>query len=199
MANSTPIPLTPRSSYPGRPDFQRLLTWAFRDEPFYEGQVLRSLRDDIRHRVRQGRCRFWTYQDPAGNVVGFGSLELSGLYSKYVGGKPHYYIPLLAVNPGFLRLGHGKSIVRLLVEAATIQAMRCQPAHSDVLFLDVYTANQPAVDLYVKNGFEILNPDAPIPDPEESDETYFVMGRRLDLNPFVQTPTPQIMLPPSNS
>lgn len=54
---------------------------------------------------------------------------------------------------------------------------------SDLLFLDVYLANQGAITRYQKCGFVILNPDAPIPDPRENNEPYVIIARRVALAP----------------
>jgi len=50
---------------------------------------------------------------------------------------------------------------------------------SDLLFLDVYGTNAPAIGLYEKCGFQKLNPTNPIPDPQNGNEPYFVMARKL--------------------
>jgi hypothetical protein len=45
------------------------------------------------------------------------------------------------------------------------------------------TSNRGAISLYERCGFEILNPDAPIPDPQENNETYVIMARSVDVAP----------------
>jgi ribosomal protein S18 acetylase RimI-like enzyme len=122
----------------------------------------------------------WVYHDPYGNRVGFGTLDVGKDYSQFTNGKVHCYIPLLAVHPAFQKRGHGSSIVdHLTAEAVLIAA---SPAGiSDILFLDVYTANQGAISLYEKCGFLIMNPATPIPDPQENNETYFIMAKRVAL------------------
>jgi len=124
----------------------------------------------------------WVYRDPAGNTVGFGTLDICKEYEHFTGGKYHSYIPLLAVNPVFQKRGHGRRIVEHLIAEAVLIAQ--SPADiSDVLFLDVYTANQGAISLYTKCGFVILNPDTPIPDPQENNEPYVIMARSVAVAP----------------
>jgi len=112
-----------------------------------------------------------------GNTVGFGTLDFCEEYARFTDNKPHPYIPVLAVHPNFQNRGHGRRIVEHLVAQAAV-AIRRMPHVSIRLFLDVYKAN-PAISLYQKCGFEILNPDSPIPDPNESNEPYFVMARNV--------------------
>ncbi len=94
------------------------------------------------------------------------------------GGKVHCYIPLLAVNPAFQKRGHGRTIVEHLTAEAVLLTL-ISPDVSDRLYLDVYTANQGAISLYQKCGFVALNMDAPIPDPQENNETYIVMATNI--------------------
>ncbi len=178
MNATQPIPLKAIQTAPGEPEYQALLAWPFAAQPFYEGQVLRLLKQDIPHRVTYSFGLVWVYRDPDGNTVGFGTLEVCKEYERFTGGKYHCYIPLLAVSPAFQKRGHGRSIVEHLVTEATLIAQ--SPADiSDLLFLDVYAANQGAISLYTKCGFTILNADAPIPDPQENNEPYFIMARRV--------------------
>ena len=86
------------------------------------------------------------------------------------------------MNPAFQKRGHGRSIVQHLIAVAA-QICQSRPAWSKYLFLDVYLANRGAIALYEKFGFTILNPDAPIPDPQESNEVYVVMARELAVAP----------------
>jgi ribosomal protein S18 acetylase RimI-like enzyme len=182
MSILQPISLTPVRTAPGKPEFQAILTWPFAEQPFYEGQVKRLLQKDIPHRVMYGFCLVWVYRDPDGNVVGFGTLDVCKDYERFTGGKYHAYIPLLAVNPEFQKRGHGRSIVQHLIAEAVLIAQ--SPAgFSDLLFLDVYTANQGAISLYEKCGFVTLNPDAPILDPQENNAPYVIMAQKVAVAP----------------
>ncbi len=170
-------PLTPVRTAPSEADYQSLLSWPFADEPFYQGQVKRLLQNDIPFRVMYSSGIVWVYRDPEGNVVGFGTFDVCKDYEQFTGGKYHSYIPLLAVHPAFQKRGHGRSIVEHLIAEAMLIAQ--SPADfSDLLFLDVYTANQAAVSLYAKCGFVTLNPDTPIIDPQEHNEPYIVMAKK---------------------
>lgn len=182
MATLQPIPLKAVRIAPGELGYQALLAWRFTAETFYEGQVLRLLQSDIPHRVMFGWGIVWIYLDPDGNAVGFGTLDVCKEYERFTGGKYHSYIPLLAVNPAYQKRGHGRVIVDHLIAEAVLIAQ--SPAHfSDLLFLDVYTANRGAIALYEKCGFVTLNPDAPIADPMENGETYVIMARKVAVNP----------------
>jgi ribosomal protein S18 acetylase RimI-like enzyme len=82
------------------------------------------------------------------------------------------------VHPAFQKRGYGRGIVEHLIAEAVLIAQ--SPGDiSDLLFLDVYTANKGAISLYNKCGFVTLNPDAAIPDPQENNETYFLMARSV--------------------
>lgn len=177
MSSAQPTQLTPVRTIPESSEFQALLTWPFPEHPFYLGQVKRVLQNDIPQRFAYGWCLIWLYRDSAGNIVGFGSLDLSEEYARFTGDKPHPYLPVLTVHPHFQNRGHGRRIVEHLVAHAAV-AVRNMPYVSTLLFLDVYQAN-PALSLYAKCGFEILNPDSPIPDPNENNEPYFVMARNV--------------------
>jgi hypothetical protein len=48
--------------------------------------------------------------------------------------------------------------------------------------LDVYTASQKAIRVYTECGFTTVSPD-PIPDPNESGNTYIVMAKRISISP----------------
>ncbi len=181
MSTPPPIPLTPVLTFPGKPDYEALLGWPFADDPFYEGQVKRLLQTDIPNRTMNGvsrLCLIYLYRDPEGNTVGFGTLDLCNEYERFTEGKPHTYIPLLAVNPAFQKRGHGFSIVQHLIAEAVLIS-RSVPAWSEYLFLDVYLTNQRAIALYEKCGFVKLNPDTPFPDPQENNEPYIVMAKNL--------------------
>jgi ribosomal protein S18 acetylase RimI-like enzyme len=93
----------------------------------------------------------------------------------------HPYIPLLAVNPTLKSLGFGTSIVGHLIDEAAI--LSCQTGgYYEVLFLDVYVANERAIRLYERCGFTILC-DEPILDPLEGNEPYIVMAKRVSTPP----------------
>jgi ribosomal protein S18 acetylase RimI-like enzyme len=157
--------------------YREILDWPFPEEPFFVRQVRALLAGDIPQRVRDEGCAIYGFRDPAdqNELVGFGTLSVSSLYSQYLNGAKHCYIPLLAVHPDKNGRGHGRAIVEHLVrEAARRSADRTL---SPRVLLDVYTANAPAVGLYGKCGFEILNPNHPIPDPAENQEPYVIMSK----------------------
>jgi len=140
------------------------------------------LQNDIPYRVLFSFGLVWTYRDPDGNIVGFGTLDACKEYEQFTGGKTHSYIPLLAVNPAFQKRGHGRTIVEHLVAEAVLIAQ--SPADfSGLLFLDVYAANQGAITLYTKCGFVSLNSDSPLLDPQENNEPYIVMAIRTAVKP----------------
>jgi len=178
MSTQSPIPLAPIRTAIGDAEFQAILAWQFPQQPFYEAQVQRLLVQDIPHRMVFGACSLWTYRDPHGNVVGFGTLDICHEYGQFTSGNPHGYLPVLAVNPAFQRRGHGKNIVEHLIAEATAIAQASTDV-ANLLFLDVYTANQGAIALYTKCGFTALNPSNPLADPAENNETYVVMARRI--------------------
>ncbi len=180
MAGRTPIPLTPFSVELGAPEFSEISGWPF-DEPY----VGRLLTKDIPQRMRFKRCRTWVYLDPAIRLVGFGTLDVCDEYRLYTEGQPHPYIPLLAVNPTSQRLGHGTSIVDHLVAEATILVQHQRGIH-DALFLDVYTDNEAAIQLYARSGFETITTE-PIPDRNENDRPYIIMARRVSVGRAIQT------------
>lgn len=173
-----PIPLTPIRIDRNHARYLQLLNWPFGASAFYESQVTRLLHHDIPQRMAYGACECWIYSDPDGHDIGFSTLQVSSEYSQFTNGRPHAYIPLLAVNPGFMRRGHGHSIVQHLIEESRAILARTR-IMAEFVFLDVYSANQKAIGVYQKAGFEILNPDAPIDDPDENRERYFVMAKHL--------------------
>jgi hypothetical protein len=164
-------------------DFRAIQGWQFPDEPFYLRQIQRMLVRDIPHYVLFEGCTIWVYIDPqAGkDPIGFGTISVSNLYSRYTHDLPHCYIPLLSIKPDVKSFGYGQSIVEHLVaEAAVVVRMSESETISDYLFLDVYTANEKASRLYdQKCQFVILNPDAPILDPDENNEPYVIMARKV--------------------
>ncbi|HZV06887.1 MAG TPA: GNAT family N-acetyltransferase [Gemmataceae bacterium] len=177
MSTVQPMSLTPIRTVPESPEFQSLLTWPFPEHPFHIGQVKRVLQNDIPQRSAYGWCLIWLYRDDNGDIVGFGTLDLCEDYARFTGDKPHPYIPVLAVHPNFQNRGHGRRIVEHLVAHAAV-SVRKMPHVSTLLFLDVYKSN-PAISLYEKCGFEVLNPDSPIPDPSENNEPYFIMAKNV--------------------
>lgn len=174
MVHGPPIPLTAVLIQLDRPEFEAISGWPFTD-PF----VIRLLQDDIPQRVQFGNCAIWTYRDPEGRLVGFGTLDLSSECREYTQGNVHPYIPLLAVNPTIKSLGYGTSIVRHLIDEAALLAWRglCH----DVLFLDVYTTSEKAIRVYTACGFVTVSPE-PIPDPQEGGKTYIVMAKRVSIS-----------------
>ncbi|MCS6977024.1 MAG: GNAT family N-acetyltransferase [Gemmatales bacterium] len=154
-------------------EFQAICTWPYTD-PF----VRRLLLNDIPQRVKFGNCRIWVYRDANGSLVGFGTLDVCCECSEFTGGKPHPYIPLLAVNPNLMGKGYGTAILSHLVDEAALLALegKCH----DVLFLDVYTTSQAAIGLYKKNGFIEISAQ-PIPDPDEGGKTYIIMAKRVSV------------------
>lgn len=175
MGERITIPLTPIPIEIDSPEFEAISGWPFAD-PF----VGRLLRYDIPQRVRSNEGRVWVYRDPEGRLVGFGALDICGDYRERAGGRSHPYIPLLAVNPSFERLGHGTSIVRHLIGEAALLVPR--PGCSAVLFLDVYATSTKAIELYDRCGFIKLI-DEPIPDEDEGGKPYFIMARRVSIAP----------------
>lgn len=129
----------------------------------------------------------WGFVDPlAGReLVGFGTIQISCLHSVYTSGLPHFYIPALSLRPGVQSYGYGRSIVEYLIAEAAVWSVRWQEADvppAPYLLLDVYTANTRAIELYRDRcQFVVLNPDYPDPDPDESNEPYYVMGRNVQI------------------
>src|SRR5438105_3664538 len=118
MAHGPPIPLTAVLIQLDSPEFEAISGW-----PFADRFVRRLLQDDIPQRVQFNNCTIWTYRDPDGRLVGFGTLDVCGDCREFTGGKPHLYIPLLAVNPTIKSLGYGTSIVHHLIDEAALLAL----------------------------------------------------------------------------
>jgi len=150
--------------------FAEILRWSFR-----ETFVARLLAEDIPQRVAFHGCQIMGYLNREREIVGFGTIEISGEYQSLTGGRPHPYLPLLAVSPGHQGKGYGTAIVNHLVLLASHFA-RAGKCH-DVLFLDVYESSTAAIHLYRKCGFETMVAD-PLDDPIER-KRYFVMARRV--------------------
>src|SRR4051812_16115546 len=112
MSGPTPIPLTPSLIELDSEEFREICGWPFAADDSY---VNRLLQNDIRQYVQFYSGRIWAYRDPDGRLVGFGALSMSEACRALNGGRPHSYIPLLAVNPTIKSLGFGTSIVRHLI------------------------------------------------------------------------------------
>ena len=108
----TPVPVEVAS-----PIFAAIKGWAFEDE-----FVARILAHDIPQRAAFGLGRIWAYEDPQKNLVAFGTLDICEDYADLTEGKPHTYIPLLAVHPDHRGRGHGKAVVEHLVSEAACAA-----------------------------------------------------------------------------
>jgi GNAT superfamily N-acetyltransferase len=124
--------------------------------------VKRLLRDNNPQRAQFGNGRIWTYRDPHGNLVSFGTHDLHYECQEFTEGKLHPYIPLLPVNPTINSFGYGTSIVRHFIAESALLALwgMCY----DVLFLDVYTSNEKAIRVYTNCGFRTITAE-PIADP----------------------------------
>jgi ribosomal protein S18 acetylase RimI-like enzyme len=168
MAHST---LTPSPIDIDAPAFEALRQWRFEDE-----FVARILADDIPQRTKYQNGRIWVYLDPEKNIVAFGTLSICHDYALLTDGKPHLYIPLLAVHPDQRGRGYGRSVVEHLVgEAACI--VQADPAHfHSAVFLDVYDESVAAFNLYQKCGFATLG--NPIVDPLNG-KVYRIMAKRV--------------------
>lgn len=187
--SGSPPDLVPEEVEPGGPLFREIAAWPFPESPFYAAQVKRLLNSDLPQQLRNGEyaARMWAFRDPAvaDGVVGFGCLTVANYYAAYTGNRPHCYIPLLAKHPAVERGGIGKAIVAHLEAAARgVVASLWNRGISEFLFLDVYCDNVPAWNLYAKKfGFETLNENEPIPDPDEGGKPYFVMAKALPTPP----------------
>ena len=115
MPELAPVPLTPCPIELDSLVFQAICDWPF-DDPY----VGRLLRNDIPRPERLNCCWIWVYCDPAGRLAGFGTLDVCDDCSEFTEGRSHLYIPLLAKNPTIKSLGYGASIVRHLVDEATV-------------------------------------------------------------------------------
>ena len=165
--------------HPAHPDYAAIMGWPFPSAPFYVSQVLDLLRDDLPHRVLfSSHCFVWLYRDSAGTPVGFGCLDVCDEYLQYADGRSHCYVPVLAVHPEHKGNGYGKQIVEHLVSESVLFH---ESPHdlSDLLLLDVYQANTPAIGLYAKCGFDTLNVDNPMIDAKQNNEPFVVMARKL--------------------
>ena len=151
---------------------------------------MRLLCSDVPQRVQFNGCKIWAYADSDTGLVGFGTLDFCKDYSGLADGLFQTYIPLLARHPTIESRGYGTFILGHLVSEAALLVRRCRPGWvSDLLFLDVYTGNNKAIELYERAGFVKLT-EEPIEDPDEGDKGYFVMAKtRISIAPR-NTPTP---------
>lgn len=173
MAAHLPIPLVHVAIEVDSFEFAAIRNW-----PFADPYVRRLLHHDIPQRVQSNECTIWAYRDPDGRFVGFGTLDLALDCAAFTAGLHHPYIPLLAVNPTIKSLGYGTSIVQHLVDEAALLWLRT--TCSDLLFLDVYTNNARAIQLYEKVGFSTITPQ-PIADADEDGKSYQIMARRISV------------------
>jgi len=171
MCDRTPIPLAPKAIGLNDSEFKTISCWSFAD-----AYVGRLLREDVPFRMRFKNGRMWAYRDPDGQLVGFGSLDFCNDYSRYTDGLTHPYIPLLAANPGIKSRGYGTSILQHLVTEAALYSKWFR--YNGILFLDVYSSNDRAIQLYERCQFEKIH-DEPLLDPEEDNKPYFIMARRV--------------------
>ncbi len=171
MPDRRPIPLEAIPIRPDGPEFREILGW-----PFEDRFVHRLLAGDIPRRTFFGQGRSWAYREPGGPLAGFGSLDVCDEYGAFSGGRPHLYLPLLAVNPSIQGRGYGTAILQHLIAGAATLA-RDRDCH-EFLYLDVYTTSPRAIALYRKLGFIELT-DSPIPDPLEGGKTYLIMAKRV--------------------
>jgi GNAT superfamily N-acetyltransferase len=172
MPERKTIPLAPIRVGLLSDDYAELCRWPYVDE--FVGKLLFA---DIPKRSQFGNCRIWIYRDPAGQTVGFGTLDLCCDYSVFTSGHPHPYIPLLAVNPTIKSLGYGTSILQHLIDEATLLTASPTGCYSH-LYLDVYTSSEKAKALYTAAGFENITPQ-PFLDPQADGKPYIVMARRV--------------------
>jgi ribosomal protein S18 acetylase RimI-like enzyme len=157
---------------PNHSDFREIASWVFADS-----FVNRILTSDIPQRVQNFGCRIWAFRDTNGRLVGFGTIELCAEHIRYTNGRPHPYVPLLAVHPELSGQGIGGAIVRYLIGDAAL-LVRGAGCH-DVLFLDVYEDNQRAINLYRKCGFTVIGD--PLNDPEEG-KPCLIMAQRVSIS-----------------
>jgi len=129
MSPLQPVQLSARLVAVSSDEFRDIINWPFPDEPFYQRQVATLLRNDITKRVIFNQCMIWSYRDLATSpdIIGFGTLDISDLYSVYTNGLAHYYIPLLALKPGVKSRGYGKEIVDHLVATAALMVQNLGP------------------------------------------------------------------------
>ncbi len=174
MPDHKPVSLTPFFTHLDSKEFKAICDW-----PFADAYISRLLREDIPRRVKFGNCRIWVYRDPDMQFAGFGTLDICNECGEYTDGRSHPYIPLLAINPTVTSLGYGTGILSHLVDEAAMW-IHAGTGFFPVLFLDVYLANERAIKLYKKCGFQQVSPN-PIPDRQECDRPYIIMARRVQI------------------
>lgn len=186
MSNGPPVPAILIPKLLSLREVEELAEWPYPDEPFYVNQVHRSLVYDIPQLMAQQVCGTYGYYDPAlpagEQLVGFGVIHMSSNYYELTDRKKHCYIPLLSVKPQIESKGYGGTIVsHLSQEAARIVKHLNKQAQviSENLFLDVYVANEAAINCYRKNGFVIINESDPLIDEDEDNAPYFVMAKSV--------------------
>lgn len=165
----TPL-LRPTGIHRGHPAFAEACGYNYA-----QGFVARLLATDIPQLMAWKNCQFYVFHNSDDELVGFGTLHKSDQWSSLVGGKEHYYIPLLAVRKEHEGKKYGKFILNHLIETAALHVFLGKEM-SDRLILDVYTDGP--VSMYEKAGFEHLIAQ-PQPDPEEGGRAYHIMGKRL--------------------
>ena len=154
------------------PEFEAVAAWPFEDD-----FVSRLLETDIAQRMQYNNCRLWTYHNPDGETVGFGTLEISDYYAEYASGLRHMYIPLLALKPNVGSYGYRTSIVKhLITEAEKVAA--ADSLCDTLLFLDVYLTSTAAIGLYNECGFHRLL-DEPFSDDQAVGKPYYSMTKSL--------------------
>lgn len=165
-------------------EFSIIQGWQFPVEPFYLAQLGRMLVTDIPYLAIQEQCTVIGYYDPMTpnrQLVGFGTLMIADVHQHFTGLMRHCYIPALALKPDGTTKGrgYGQAIMDHLIERATATVRHNRSSISDLLILDVYVENEAACRCYEKVGFQVLNPNNPVPDPQQDNEPFYVMGRRL--------------------
>lgn len=164
--------LTPTPVEIPSPIFTAIKQWGFEDE-----FVARILADDIPQRARYQWGRVWVYQDSAGSMVAFGTLDMCNDYPQLTEGKHHTYIPLLAVHPDHRGRGYGRVVVDHLVSEAACEVRDNADALDHAVFLDVYEESVAAYKLYLKCGFVALGSDWSV-DPING-KRYRIMAKRV--------------------
>jgi ribosomal protein S18 acetylase RimI-like enzyme len=176
MTERTLIQLLPKLIATRSDEFQAVCSWKYSDADSY---VCRLLTQNIPHREKFGYLQIWAYYNPEQLMVGFGTLDFCFEYRQLSSNQLHPYIPLIAVNPDFMRNGHGSSIIKHLTTEAVLMA-KAYSFLFPALFLDVYTSNEKAIQLYTKAKFETIT--EPMADPDEEAKPYVFMSKRIILN-----------------
>lgn len=169
MASTSLVPIVVD---PNGAIFEAISAWQFEEE-----FVHRILTEDVPQRVKYENAAIWAYRDQDKNIVGFGVLSICADYAQFTGQKHHLYIPLLAVHPDRRGLGHGKAIVKHLVDMAACFVQESPGALHNAVFLDVYEDSVNAYNLYLKCDFVSLG-DRIFVDPLNG-KKYRVMAKRV--------------------